>query len=181
MREIWKPVVGFEGLYEISNKGRVKSLDRTEICERFKFGKWDKHSRVRPGGFVSIGSSRTGYAKLNLWKSGKMYTRFLHILLLEAFVGRRRKNQETRHLNGRRNDNRLINLVWGTHRENVADSIRHGTWVHGTMGNARLTEADVRKIRNARGTQRAIAEQFGVSQSTIWQIKSGNAWKHVQC
>lgn len=179
--EKWRPVRGFEGLYAISNHGRVRSLKRRERITRFKFGKYDKHERIRGGRIVAQKIDSRGYLALCLWKNGKPHHRSIHRLLLEAFVGLCPKSKHgCRHLDGNKLNNSLINLKWGTRQENIDDSIKHGTWTHGEKsGNAKLTDRLVKQIKRSSGTQREIAKRFNVSQGTIWQITHGNSWKHV--
>lgn len=124
--EIWKPVVGYEGLYEVSDQGRVKTVARTVIRSNGR-----THSireRVR-----SASPNHKGYLKVTLTKDGSLRTRTVHTLVLEAFVGARPAGQECRHLNGNPADPRLENLTWGTPRENAADRIGHGTALNMTQ------------------------------------------------
>jgi hypothetical protein len=179
--EVWKPVTGFEGLYEVSDHGRVRSIDRVETIARKRFGKIDTHSRARTGKLVSLIRKRRGYLGITLWKEGKPYFRVVHRLVLEAFIGPRPSAGHVgRHLNGNPAYNFVANLAWGTHADNVDDSIKHETWTHGEKhGMAKLTEDKIRTIRMSSKTQRQLAKDFGVSQGTIWQIKHRNYWKHV--
>ena len=94
-------------------------------------------------------------------------------LLLDAFVGPRPAGQECRHLDGDRSNDSLENLAWGTSAENTEDQRRHGTLIGGERhGMAKLTNADVDKIRRMAGTmtQRKIGEIFGVSQCHVSDI-----------
>lgn len=179
--EIWRAVVGFEGLYEVSDLGRVRSLDREEKVTRVRFGRVDSHTRVRRGCIVSTSVGTRGYRTTCLWKDGGPYYRGVHTLVLEAFVGRKPfQGCVGRHLDGDRLNNAPSNLAWGTQRDNVHDSIRHGTWVHGeTSGLAKLTDEKVRKIRRSAKPQRALAREFGVSQGTVCMVKNNYSWKHV--
>jgi hypothetical protein len=117
--ETWLPVVGYEGYYEVSDHGRVRSLDRTVLtCKgylRRMTGQqmapfWNSHRRAR---------------QVKLTKAGKPVTRQLH--QVEAFVGPRPDGTEGCHWNGDPSDNRLTNLRWDTHTANMQDLIRHGT------------------------------------------------------
>lgn len=87
-------------------------------------------SRTTTGKFLSPGASRDGYARVVLCRGGRMRTRFIHHLVLEAFVGPLPDGAITRHLNGDRTDNRLQNLMYGTFAENTADMIAHGRHHH---------------------------------------------------
>ena len=113
-QEIWKPVVGHEGRYEVSNIGRVRSLDRISARGHRIKGRMLKLKDVK------------GYdvARLN-W--GVADWRYVHQLVLEAFVSPRPEGcVDVRHLDGNRKNNKVENLKWGTHAENMRDMSRHG-------------------------------------------------------
>lgn len=105
--ERWLPVVGYEGLYDVSDQGRVRSLFNG--------------TRPRTRSYVLAQQSKDGYRRVYLYKDGKSTKRSVHQLVLEAFVGERPPGCETRHLNSIRHDNRLENLTWGTRSENCKD------------------------------------------------------------
>lgn len=107
MEEIWKPVVGFEGKYEVSNRGRVKSYVR------------------KKGELLKPGFSSTGYLTVAL---GRGNSRTLHSLVAEAFIGTRPEGYEVLHADGTRTNNCVSNLSYGTRADNIQDSIKHGTW-----------------------------------------------------
>lgn len=106
--ETWKPVAGYEGLYEVSDQGRVKSL---------RLGRLMKPQ-------LATGQKRR--FKLLLVNGSSKKNVFVHTLVLEAFVGARPQGTECRHLNDDATDNSLENLVWGTRSENLADRVRNG-------------------------------------------------------
>jgi NUMOD4 motif/HNH endonuclease len=121
--ERWLPIAGYEGYYEVSDLGHVRSLDR---CVQI--------TGPRPGVSFRRGQSiRTfvmksnGYLSTHLCRDGKMATRTVHSLVLEAFVGPAPPGMEGRHLNGNREDPRAVNLAWGTKSENALDQVAHGT------------------------------------------------------
>ena len=117
--EVWKAVRGFEGAYEVSNSGVVRSLDRMVGGPRGQ--------RVWRGREMKSRVARNGYALVQLKNNGAVRSAHVHTLVLEAFVSERPEGQECRHLDGDRLNNRLENLRWGTRSENVQDSISHGT------------------------------------------------------
>jgi hypothetical protein len=119
-QEVWNPVVGDEGSYEVSDLGRVRSLDRT-IVRSSKLGKL--HSVPRRGGFLKPGLNRRGYRYVNL-RGG---TRTIHRLVLQAFVGPAPEGHEAAHWDGNRQNNKLSNLRWATRAANQGDRHRHGT------------------------------------------------------
>ena len=162
MSEEWRDVVGHEGLYEVSDRGRVIRTDTRRAVTR---------------------RGARGYVKANLRKEGIVKDRVVHRLVLAAFVGPCPDGMECRHLNGIRDDNQLANLAWGTRKENMADKVGHGTSNRGSLnGNALLTEDDVRQVLQLRGTgtARAIGERYGVAPETVFAIWHRRAWRHVQ-
>lgn len=114
MNEQWKPVVGFESVYRVSNFGRVRSLDRIDAMGRPWAGRV-----LRPG------KHPDGHVHVRLSLDGKVYTRSVHRLVLEAFVGPCPERMEACHSNGVPDDNRATNLRWDTREANWEDRKRH--------------------------------------------------------
>jgi len=115
MKEVWKDIPGYEGMYQVSSSGRVRSLDRVlehpQGAKRLK-GKVLKHF------FSSFGYHQVGL-------SGK--TTSVHILVAAAFLGPRSKGAEVRHGANGINDNSISNLSYGTRQQNALDQRRDGT------------------------------------------------------
>ncbi len=159
--EVWRPIPGYEGWYSVSNTGRVRR---------------DKAERGTQAGHILVPFIRDGYCVLTLWKHGYLFRARVHRLVLSAFVGAPGPNQETRHLNGIRTDNRVDNLCWGTRLENVQDKVGHGS--------AKLTADVVRFIRitYAKGgcTQQDLGDRFGVSQSYIGRLVRRCRCTHIR-
>lgn len=150
MTERWLPVVGYEGLYEVSDLGRVRSLDR--VLEQFhpKFGVYERRFRGRLlkakvctkgpyGNWLNV--------MLGRGRDGSRY-HLVSRLVLAAFVGACPQGMEAAHNNGDPEDNRLTNLRWDTHSSNQLDIRRCG---HHTkmIGSPRLSDTEVRAIRRA--------------------------------
>lgn len=115
--ETWKPVPTWEGLYAVSDLGRVKSF-----CDH---GRW----KTGPEGrlmTISV-NAESGYAYVGLSRNGTTTLRTVHSLVLEAFDRPRPEGMECRHEDGDRANARLPNLSWGTGSENNLDQVRHGT------------------------------------------------------
>lgn len=123
--ETWRPIVGYEGLYEVSDMGRVRSVDRTVWRDGPQYS--TPHQLTYRGQLISLQRQMLGYVGVVLWKGGQPRSLRVHRLVLEAFVGAQPGGMETLHGNGVRHDNRLVNLRWGTWEENYADRVRHGT------------------------------------------------------
>jgi hypothetical protein len=96
MKEIWKDISGYVGLYAVSNWGRIKSIY------------YGKEIILKP----RI-NCRDGYCYINLWKNKKAKTHRIHRIVLKIFVGPCPSGMECRHLDGNRENNRLDNLRWG--------------------------------------------------------------------
>ena len=108
--EIWKPVVGYDGLYEVSNLGRVKSLPR-------------KNAK---GGLKSPKETKWGYLMCQLWKDGKVKNHSVHRLVADAFIPNPEGKQTVNHIDCNKHNNRVDNLEWATQSENVRHSVRLG-------------------------------------------------------
>jgi hypothetical protein len=165
--EVWKPVVGYEGLYEVSNAGKVKSMPRNG----------------RDGRVLKRQHNNKGYPQVSLCAVGVPRTALVHRLVLSAFVGQPAPGQEGCHNDGDRTNCELQNLRWDTRGGNMQDAVAHGTTTGGSKAaNAKLTEQNVSAIRALlllKVPQRRIAEQFGVCQEIISGIARGQRWKHI--
>jgi hypothetical protein len=167
--EVWKPVVGYEGLYEVSDHGRVRSLRNRRWC--------GSHWYEVPISAMKATIARNGYPVVRLTKEGRGRTVAVHTIVLTAFCSSKPAGQECRHLNGNPQDSRLCNLAWGTPLENTEDRKRHGTMPQGPKHHAaKLTIEQVLKIRTATGAHREIAQRYGIAASAVSTIKSRKSW-----
>lgn len=171
--ECWVPVPGYEGLYSVSNLGRVRSEPR--VVERPKVGNYLLKGRtLRPF------KSKSGYLLYDLRKANVATNHYGHALVLSAFHGPRPVGYDSCHNNGIRSDNRASNLRWDTRRENCKDKVKHGT-AHKGEGHpaAKLTEDDVRNIRVDKRPSSLLASIYGVNFGTICAIRRNERWAHV--
>lgn len=118
--EEWRPVVGYEGAYEVSDMGRVRSLDRP-----IPHGRYPGKTRIMRGRVLRPALS-AGYPHVNLSVSGVGRAAKIHWLVAAAFIGPRPDGALVCHRNGDSTDNRVENLRYGTYSENLNDMIRHG-------------------------------------------------------
>ena len=172
--ERWLPVVRWEGRYEVSDQGNVRSLWAPNGPRRLPRALKQRVHAPAPDGRMVV--------QLHDGRHRRPETRLVHHLVLEAFVGPRPDGQETRHGPGWALDNRLVNLCWGTHVDNVGvDKVRDGTNLFGERHpGEKLTEADVHEIRRRRKggeMMKVLAREFGVDAANISAIVNGKSWK----
>ena len=116
MKETFKDIPGYEGLYQVSNKGSVRSLDRTS-----------SYGRKLKGKTLRGGINSKGYKVVGLCKEGKQSTLTLHSLVAEVFIGPRPEGLVCDHIDEVKTNNDISNLRYITKRENISRSIRGGT------------------------------------------------------
>ena len=165
----WKPAVGYERKYQVSDLGRVRSIDH-----------FDGRRKVT-GKVLSPGSTASGHVSVALGKGNSVS---VHTIVMLAFVGQRPTNHEILHLNHIPWDNRLANLRYGTRSENLkmdyAAGVRRLPKVVGEKHpKAKLDESSIRRIRVSGLSMAELGRVFGVCYQTIGAIKDRKTWKHV--
>ena len=159
-REIWQDVEGTAGVYRVSTHGRVLSLQQSD--ERFI------------GSLTADGYTAVSYVDA----SGAKIDSHAHVMVMEAFVGPRQPGMQVRHLDSDPTNNRLDNLTWGTQSENYQDRVAAGTGIEGANNcAAKLSHSEVQEIRQrVSETQRDLAEEYGVSPSSISRVVNDLSW-----
>lgn len=117
IEEIWKPVVGYEGIYEVSSLGRVKSCERTIIRSNGREINF-------PDKIMKPSINHKGYLIIDLRKNGKRSGGFVHRLVGKAFIDNPLNKEQINHKNGNKTDNRVQNLEWVTNQENMAHAYK---------------------------------------------------------
>lgn len=140
--EIWKPVLGYEGLYEVSDQGRVRNKKGLILKDRYK--------------------TPMRYRYVVLCKKEKS----ISSLVLETFISPRPPKMVVRHLNGNSQDDRLCNLTWGTQSDNIFDKIQHGT---NNFNDVMIKITNLKTGEVFVGRQRPLSRQLNLNQSSIWQ------------
>lgn len=169
--EEWRPVVGWEHLYQVSNLGRVSAIRRAGA----------------KGGIRKLSKDNHGYLQVSLKDYPRVKIAKVHRLVLTAFVGPRPRGKQADHINGDRENARLSNLEWVTPKENNRRMIeRHGgrPWARGERNaRSRLTEEAVTRLRQAyrSGTINVAGEarRLGVADNTLRFALIGRTWKHL--
>ena len=172
--ETWLPVVGFEGRYEVSDLGRVRSL--------WIAGRAYSRPRKEPK-ILALKITGTGYYFVTLCRDSFHKMGLVHVLVLEAFNSTRPSGMDCCHNDSDRMNNRLINLRWDTRSGNLSDRLIHGTDQRGERANgARLTESiviDMRSRPKLRGAITAMAREFGVAEETVSSVLKRKTWRHI--
>lgn len=178
MAEIWKEIPGFEGRYEVSDLGRIRSMDRVA-----NYGRWGAGETRRLKSKVRVLTPTTGgYLGTGVKVNGKLVWIKAHIAVLTAFRGPRPPGMEACHGDGDVTNNYLSNLRWDTKSGNNRDKEKHGTAQKGSKnGASKLDEVKVSDIKRRLSveTMSSLAREYGVSVTAIWQIKTGLKWQHV--
>jgi hypothetical protein len=174
--EAWREVVGYEGLYEVSNLGNVKSVDRT-VTDR-RGSKKKLHGKI-----LCKMVSKKGYNRVQLWKNGAGRYRFVSHLVAEAFIGKREHGLIVLHgVNGSLDDS-LKNLSYGSYKENSLDKLRDGTMPMGeTHWKSKLTEEQVRLIilmAKLGWHKKKIGELLNITYQNVHAVVTGKTWKHI--
>lgn len=176
VQERWLPVPGYEGIYEVSDQGRVKSLAR--VIKRNS----GRDNPIPERILKPIMSRR--YPAVSLYGPNGFASPTIHALVMRAFVGPMPEGMQVAHNNGDRNDNRLCNLRYATAIENNLDKFAHGTVLRGEQFSfAKMTEQSVLEIRRLYATgefsQQSLADKFGTEQTNISQIVRRKTWAHI--
>lgn len=177
MEEIWKPIKGYEGYYEVSNHGRVKALGRKgsgcSIIDRIKK--------------VTMPKDKALYPNISLCVNGKSKTIMVHRLVALAFVENNdpENKKEVNHIDGNKINNFASNLEWVSSYENTMHGLSLGIMntANGlTKPHVKFSKADIIdiKTRLSRGELGAhIAKYYGVHKGLIYLIKNNKTWKHI--
>lgn len=175
MKEVWRTVPSFGRVFSASSKGRIRTKPR---LVRFVSKAGNEAYRRKKGKILSPQKQNGGYLLVHLHLDDKRVAKTVHSLVIEAFKGKRPRGLDVRHYNGRRTDNRPSNLSYSTRSKNLKDMIRHGTC---PFTGAKVTAAQVRKIRGLRGDYPAVlvARKFGLKSKQVYRIWSRENWKHV--
>lgn len=187
--EIWKNIEGYKGLYQISNLGRVRSLDR---YIKYGFGMRKIKGKIKKNQILK----NKGYNIIVLSKDNKKKTFLVHRLVALHFISNPDNKPQVNHIDGDKENNSVENLEFVTNQENRDHAIENGlvlTEEHrksiskahrGVKNNkAKLNDEKIiiiKKLLNYKYSQRFIAKIFNVHQSIICDIKNNKTWKHVK-
>ena len=179
--EIWKDVQEFKGILQVSNKGRVRTLDR--VCKAKNGG-----TQISKGMLRKATKDKQGYLKVVLTVNGSIYARRVHRLVATEFISNPMNKPEVNHIDGVKDNNEVNNLEWVTAKENVrhahANNLikpfkRRKLKGHDNPS-SRFTESQIEEVKRMRfngSVYREIAEKFDVSIPTIRNICKGISYQ----
>ena len=161
-QEIYKEVVGYEGLYEVSNLGNVKRMQKL-------------NNQHEPNTVLKPFLTSSGYTRVQLFLHGKKRNHFIHRLVAMAFLENPNNKTQVNHINGDKVNNKLSNLEWSTPSENG----KHSYKILGRVPTRKInvTEIELIRQRYADGDKlTTLSKEYEVSQATIWNICRGNTY-----
>jgi hypothetical protein len=172
--EEWKDIEDYEGLYQVSNFGMVRSLEQEG--ER-KQGGQRRNSNLCPS------SNGNGYVYVSLIKNKQRKNFYIHRLVARAFIENTNKKRFVNHKNGIKDHNTVANLEWCTESENVNHAYKTGLIPKGEKSHlAKLKTTDILTIRLAHSAgvkQSIISSMYDISRASVHRIVHRKAWKHI--
>lgn len=155
MKEIWKDAFGYEGYYQVSNLGRIRTVKRFHYKAIIRKTSLDRY----------------GYETVCLSAKNIQKNVLIHTLVAKTFILNPENKREVNHKNGVRNDNRLSNLEWVTAKENNHHSLRTG------LKKCRFSAEDVKKMRDRSNKVSELSKEFNTSANYIYEIRSGRIYQ----
>ena len=171
--EVWKPAVGFEGLYEVSSEGRVRSLD-THL----------KGGGIRLGRVMALRTDRRGYPRLNLVDPSSSPRRmrrgvYVHQLVARAFLGNPHEGAgDVNHIDFNPSNNKVSNLEWASRRENLLHSSRAGRFSRSREPRKTYTTQQINQVRDLLSVSvspREVSTLTGVGIHSVWALARGRS------
>jgi hypothetical protein len=177
MKEVWKPVCGYEGLYEVSSLGNVKALAKTWIAGNGSF-------RAQREIILRAHTGKSGYQTIRLCKNGIRGTCKIHRLVAIAFKGMPAGALHINHIDGNKSNNHVSNLEWCTPSENIRHAHRTGLIKCANKEahpQSKLSQIDVSfiRIKYAKGDLKLkeLGLRFNISTTQVWNIINQKNWK----
>ncbi|MCQ2009271.1 NUMOD4 domain-containing protein [Sporolactobacillus sp. STSJ-5] len=176
MSELWKDVAGYDGIYQVSDHGQVRSLDRKV---KNKNGIYNKPIK---GKTLAQHQDRNGYMYCYFSVDGHGKNVKVHRIVCRAFHGEPFVGAVANHIDGNKGNNSANNLEWCSNQENTGHAIKTGLWKN--IGEAAssdvLTEKQVLEIRNNHtDSYDELARMYGISKASIADIKKFRSWKQL--
>lgn len=179
--EEWRDIPGYEGWYQASSEGRIKSLARSTPTRN----RWGPCTYTKPEQIIE-GRLIGGYRRMKLCVAGMTTDQFAHKLVAIAFHGMAPDGcDQVAHWDGDKENNQPTNLRWTDTAGNAADKVRHGSTANQfgeRHSQSKLTNeqiAQIRAVPHYHGVNRDLGAQYGVVPQTIGKIRRGERWPHL--
>lgn len=165
-QEIWRDILGYEGLYQVSNKGRIFSLPK------------GYHNGIIKKQVYSIARNKM---RIQLHKSGQREQFSVRCLVADMFIPNPKEYKLTRNINGDVRNNKSTNIEWFKHNGNDYFTIGHKLNIGEDNPNVKLTNKKVREIKKEfkKKTINQIKDMYNISSRTVYNIVKGRSWKHI--
>ena len=172
MEEVWKDIDGYDGYYQISNKGRVRS---------WKNGRWGKRESPL---IMKQQLNRYGYYEIRLQKNNVKRLHRTHRLVALNFIGNPNNKPHVNHKDCNKINNNYKNLEWVTNSENIKHAVKNDLMARGERsGHAVLSRNDVLQIRSILeqgfACKKELAIAYNVSLPTMYDVESRRSWRHI--
>lgn len=183
--EVWKDIIGYEGLYQVSNFGNVKSLDRI-------VNKSNGVSYLRKGKICTQSKSNLGYMTVGFTVNNKKVNKYVHRLVAEAFITNMNNYPQVNHIDCNKTNNRMYNLEWCTNSQNHIHASKNGlnklhlhrvAYSGEENGRSLLTKEQVLEIKQKyipyKYSAKKLSKEYNVSESCITHILNNTSWKEI--
>lgn len=173
-QKIWKPIIGFEGYYEVSNLGEVRSLPKLHFVKRGKIGHWRKGRECLIIGDVN----KNGYRQIKIKLFPIKKVEYVHRLVALHFIPNPQGKKQVNHKDGNKTNNNVLNLEWVTDQENKNHAIKNYFYTKLTLEQA---QEIIKKFVPRKYPVSRLAKEYGVSHSCIQGIvyKYEKTWKNL--
>ena len=175
--EEWREISGYEGVYQVSSFGNLRSKNRE--CKIDPIRRSKKHKRTVKGRLLTPMLKNRGYYTINLCRNGNAIMFNIHRLVALVFITNPENKPCVNHKDGNKLNNHFENLEWVTYSENIKHAYDNGL-IKKKYYSGGLNTFQVKVIRKTKGlTHLDLAEIFNVSQSCIYKIITYRTWKHI--
>lgn len=174
--EIWSDISGYEGMYQVSNQGRIRGLDRIIVQ------KDGKKQKIR-GKIISIGIKNNGYYMGQICSKGKMVNLTVHRLMALAFIPKVEGKEYVNHIDGNRANNNLSNLEWVNMKENSLHGVNRAKEEQRLYTSCKKNTPEFilllrAEYANGKG-QTQISKEYGIKYNSLGHILKRRTWKSI--
>lgn len=174
MEEIWKDVHGYEGYYQVSNFGRIRSLDR-DVVHRKTGG-----IKLMNGRFIKSSVKKNGYMNIILSKEGVTKNHHPHRLVAQSFIPNPENKPHVNHKDGNKTNNYVENLEWVTRSENMIHASKTGLAKSGENHyKSKLTIDQIREILFSTEKPIVLCRKLNIGYRHFREIKTERKWKNI--